>query len=69
MFCRAAPAEEAQRLIAHPAVRAVSFTGGAEGGRAVAAAAGAHLKKCILELGGSDAFIITPSADLDEAYR
>jgi len=69
MICRAAPAEEAQRLIAHEAVRAVSFTGGAEGGRAVAATAGAHLKKCILELGGSDAFIVMPSANLDEALR
>jgi succinate-semialdehyde dehydrogenase / glutarate-semialdehyde dehydrogenase len=63
--CVAASADDAQRLIAHPAVRAVHFTGGDEAGRAVAAAAGAHLKKCVLELGGSDAFVVMPSADLD----
>lgn len=65
--CRAESADDAQRLIAHEAVRGVSFTGGTEAGRAVAATAGAHLKKCVLELGGSDAFIVMPSADLDAA--
>ncbi|HEX8170945.1 MAG TPA: aldehyde dehydrogenase family protein [Thermoanaerobaculia bacterium] len=67
--CVAATAEEAQRLIACEVVRAVSFTGGADAGAAVAATAGAHLKKCILELGGSDAFIVMPSANLDAAVQ
>ena len=67
--CRAGSAEDAQKLIADPRVRAVSFTGGVAAGRAVAAAAGAHLKKCILELGGSDAFVVMPSADVAAAVR
>lgn len=54
-------------VIAHPAVKAVTLTGSTPAGRSVAAAAGKNLKKCVLELGGSDPYIILEDADLEEA--
>ena len=63
------PGAAVERVIADPRVRAVTLTGSDSTGSKVAAAAGAHLKKTVLELGGSDAFIVLEDADLGEAAR
>ena len=52
-------------LIEHPVVRAVAVTGSVAAGKAVAALAGAHLKKTVLELGGSDPYLVLEDCDLD----
>ncbi|TVQ41227.1 MAG: NAD-dependent succinate-semialdehyde dehydrogenase [Spirochaetaceae bacterium] len=52
-------------VIEHPAVAAVTLTGSTPAGRAIAAACGAQLKKCVLELGGSDPYVILEDADLE----
>ena len=56
-----------EELIENPRVKGVSFTGSTAVGRQVAARAGAHLKKCCVELGGKDALIVCDDADLERA--
>jgi succinate-semialdehyde dehydrogenase/glutarate-semialdehyde dehydrogenase len=61
------PAVHVEKVIEHPHVAAVTLTGSTPAGRAVAGKAGAALKKTVLELGGSDPYLILEDADLDAA--
>ncbi|MFV8250411.1 NAD-dependent succinate-semialdehyde dehydrogenase [Bdellovibrio bacteriovorus] len=59
----------AAQVIAHPAVHGVTFTGSSQGGRSVATEAAKNLKKIVLELGGSDAYLVLEDADVEVAAK
>ena len=61
--------EIVESLIAHPAVRRVTFTGSTRAGRVVAELCARHLKKALLELGGKASLIVLDDADIDEAVK
>ena len=58
-----------KEILEHDVVKGVSLTGSGKAGGEVASIAGLNIKKSLLELGGSDAFIIFDDADLDEAAK
>ena len=62
-------AEQTEKVITSRYLKGVSLTGSVEAGRAVAALSGQHLKKSLLELGGSDPYLVLDSADLELAAK
>ncbi|MDO5616160.1 MAG: aldehyde dehydrogenase family protein, partial [Cruoricaptor ignavus] len=60
---------EIEKMIANPIIKGVSLTGSESAGRKIAEISGRNLKKCVLELGGNDAFIVLEDADLDASAK
>lgn len=63
------PIEISEQVIAHPAICGVTLTGSLQAGSAVASQAGKYLKKSVMELGGSDPFIVLKDADIHQACK
>ena len=63
------PSSEVKALIEDANIAAVTLTGSVAAGRSVATAAGGVLKKCVLELGGSDAYVVLEDADVEAAAK
>ena len=63
------PSSEVKALIEEDNIAAVTLTGSVAAGRSVATAAGGVLKKCVLELGGSDAYVVLEDADIEAAAK
>lgn len=61
--------EQSNDVIANPLVRGVTLTGSADAGSAVAAQAGKHLKKSVMELGSNDAYLVLADADIPTAVE
>jgi succinate-semialdehyde dehydrogenase/glutarate-semialdehyde dehydrogenase len=61
--------DKVDRIIENPLVKAVTLTGSVQAGRAVAEKAGTMLKKTVLELGGSDPYLVLEDAELEEAVE
>lgn len=59
--------DQVEHLIRHSGIKAVSLTGSTQAGKSVAKTAGEVLKKCVLELGGSDPYVILEDADIPKA--